>query len=135
MVHGWMIVTRSSSVSHGLGIVNQIHDDGSRAVGTGVLGKVIGTRELLATLVALKRLLLGMQGAVVALEVLLSPESAGAELADECLAGVLSQGLLATAAVRRSSSRWGTAVRGVGRSVAVLWGPALGGHAAALALL
>lgn len=77
-------------------------------MGSRVLGEVIAARKLLAALVALKRLLLGVERAVVALQVLLATESPVAELADKCLGRVLGEGLLAAAAGR------GRAVRGVG---------------------
>lgn len=133
VVHGGVVVP-GSGVSHGLGVVNQVHDDSTRAVRTGVLRQVVGAGELLATFVALKGLLLGVQRAVVALEVLLSAEATGAELADEGLARVLGQGLLAAAAVGGSSAGRGAVVRCTGRGVAVLRGAALGRGASALAL-
>jgi hypothetical protein len=67
-----------------------------------VLSQVIAARELLAALVALKGLLAGVERAVVTLKVFLAAEAAVAELADEGLGRVLSQGLLATPAVNWS---------------------------------
>lgn len=133
MVHSGVVVT-GSSVSHSLGVINQVHDDGTRAVRASVLSQVVGTRELLATFVALKGLLLGVQRAVVALEVLLSAEATGAELADERLARVLGQGLLAAAAVGGSSAGRCAIFRCAGRGVAVLGSAALGRGTSAMAL-
>lgn len=77
------------------------HDNSAGAVGALVLAEVVATAELLATVGALERLVVGVKGAVVALEVLLATEAARAESADKGLGGVLSEGLLATAAGSR----------------------------------
>ena len=90
MVHG-----------HGVRVVNQVHDDGAGAVRASVLGQVVGPRKLLAALVALEWLVLGVEGAVMALEVLLATEPPAAQLADKCLGRVLRQRLLAAAAIAR----------------------------------
>lgn len=58
-----------------VGVVDQVHDDGAGAVGAGMLGKIVGARELLATLIALKGLVLGVQRPVVTLQVLLSSKA------------------------------------------------------------
>jgi hypothetical protein len=76
-------------------------------VGAGVLSQVVTARELLATLIALERLVLSVERAVVALEVLLTTEATRAKSADEGLGRVFGQGLLATAAVDRDGSRLG----------------------------
>lgn len=133
MIHGGVVVT-GSSVSHGLRVIDQVHDNGARSVGASVLGKVVGAGELLATLVALEGLLLGVQGAVVALEVLLAAEATSAKLTDEGLTRVLSQGLLTTAAVGRSSARGGAIVGCARRGIAVLGSAGLWWCASALAL-
>jgi hypothetical protein len=82
-------------------------------VGAGVLSEVVTPRELLATLIALKRLLLSVKRAVVTLEVFLATESAVAKVAHKGLGGILSEGLLASPAVggsgKRSGSSLGTA--------------------------
>jgi hypothetical protein len=83
-----------------------------------VLGKVVRPRELLATLVAFERLVMSVERAIVALKVLLATEAARAESADEGLAGVFGQGLLATAAVGWGL-RWGRAVC-VSRSLSII---------------
>lgn len=103
------VAARHARSRDGLGVVNEIHDDGTGAVSAGVLRKVIGARELLAAVVALKRLLLGVKRAVVALEVLLAAEPAVADIADKGLGGILRQGLLApaTASGSRQWSRTG----------------------------
>jgi hypothetical protein len=100
-------------------------------VGAGVLSEVVTPRELLATLVALKRLLLSVKRAVVTLEVLLATESAVAKVAHKGLGGILSEGLLASPAVggsgKRSGSSLGTAGRvGVAGSIGSLGGGLLG---------
>jgi hypothetical protein len=74
-----------------------------------VLAEVVGAGELLATVGALERLVVGVERTVVTLEVFLTTEAARAESADEGLGGVLSQRLLATtagsvAALGRSAS-------------------------------
>ena len=87
--------------AHELGIVDQVHDKRARAVRTGMLGQVVGARELLTALVALERLIVSMQRTVVALEVLLAAETTVADVALEGLGRVFGQGLLAAAAVGR----------------------------------
>lgn len=82
-----------------LAVLEDAHDDGTAAVGAGMLSKVVGARELLATLVALEWLVLSVERAVVTLEVLLTTEPTGAECADKSLGGIFGQGLLASAAV------------------------------------
>jgi hypothetical protein len=67
-----------------------------------VLGQVVAPGELLAALGALERLVAGVERAVVALEVLLTTETAAAQGADERLGRVLDERLLATAAAGRS---------------------------------
>jgi hypothetical protein len=86
-------------------IINQVHDDGTAAVGSGVLSQVVASRELLTTLVAFKGLLLCVERAVVALEVFLAAETAVAKITDKGLGGVLSKRLLASSAVGRSRER------------------------------
>jgi len=114
-----------------LAVFEDTHDDGTAAMCSCVLGEVIRPGELLATLVALKRLVMSMERAIVALEVLLATKAAGAESADEGLAGVFSQRLLATTAVGWGL-RWSRAVC-VSRSlsvitvVAIILGCGLGG--------
>ncbi|KAI6766453.1 hypothetical protein HG531_011675 [Fusarium graminearum] len=83
-------------------IIDQVHDDGAAAVGSGMLGQVIASGELLATLVTLKRLLLCVERAVVTLEVFLAAETAVAKIADKGLGGILGKRLLASSAVGRS---------------------------------
>jgi hypothetical protein len=85
-------------------------------VGTGMLSQIIRARELLATLVALKGLVLSVKRAVVTLQVFLATEATRAQGADKGLGWILSQGLLATAAVGgRSRAR-----RCVGGRVALM---------------
>jgi len=71
--------------------IDQVHDNSTTAVGSSVLGQVVASREFLAALVALERLLLSVEGAIVTLEMLLSAEAVIAQLADERLARVLGQ--------------------------------------------
>src|SRR6266566_1759212 len=80
---------------NGVGVVDEVHDDGTRAVRAGVLRQVVRPGELLAALMALEGLLLRVEGPVVPLKMLLAPESAVAELAHEGLGRILRQGLLA----------------------------------------
>lgn len=112
-------------------IVDEVHHDGTATVGASVLSEVVAPRELLATLVALKRLLLSVKRAVVALEVLLTAEAAVAKIAHKGLGGILSEGLLTSSAVggsgKRSGSSLGTAGGvGVTGSIGSLCGGLLG---------
>jgi len=66
-------------------------------VGALVLREVVAARELLTAVGALKGLVTGVEGAVVALQVLLAAEAARAESADEGLGRILGQRLLAAA--------------------------------------
>jgi len=66
------------------------HDHGAGTVSALVLAKVVGARELLATVGALERLVVGVEGTVVTLEVFLTTETTRAESADEGLGRVLS---------------------------------------------
>ena len=83
-----------------LAVLEDAHHDGSRAVGSGMLSKVIGSRELLAALVALERFVLSVERAVMAFEVFLSSEAARAQGADEGLGRVFGERLLATTTAR-----------------------------------
>jgi hypothetical protein len=78
-------------------------NDKASAVGTSVLGEIVAAGEILATLVALKGLVLGVQGTVVTLEVLQATEATRAESADEVPGWIVDKGvgkgLFATAAV------------------------------------
>ena len=116
-------------------VVDQVHDNGARAVSASVLGKVVRARELLATLVALEGLILSVQGPVVTLEVLLSSEPSVAQLADEGLGRILSQGLLATAAVLGRHLRGAATLRSARGVSTVVGSVGLWGSAAALALV
>jgi hypothetical protein len=71
--------------------VEDTHDHGASAVGALVLGQVVAARELLAAVSALEGLVMSVERAVVALEVLLATEAARAEGADEGLGRVLSE--------------------------------------------
>jgi hypothetical protein len=73
-----------------------------------VLRKIVTAGELLAAFVTFEWLVLGMEGTVVSLEVLLASESTIAYIADEGLGRILSQGLLSASAVDRWL-RWGGA--------------------------
>jgi hypothetical protein len=79
-----------------LGIIKNTHDDGASAVGTLVLGEVIATRELLPTVSALERFLMGVERSIMALEMFLAAETTRAQVADKSLGWILGQGLLAT---------------------------------------
>lgn len=105
---------------HGVGVVDQVHDDGTSAVGARVLGEVVGARELLTALGALEGLVVRVERPVVAFEVLLAPEPAVAQLADEGLGRVVSKRLLAAAAVGGCGNGSGADVLGVGRALVVL---------------
>ena len=89
-VHGLVHVTS--------GLVKNTHDHGTGTVSALVLAEVVGAGELLAAVSALERLVVGVERAVVTLEVFLATEAAGAESADEGLGRVLSQRLLAATA-------------------------------------
>lgn len=91
----------------GVAIFQKVHDNGATAVGAGMLGEVVASRELLATLMALEGLVLGVQRPVVTLQVFLAPEAAVAKLAHKRLGRILSQGLLTTATGRRGRERGG----------------------------
>jgi len=67
------------------------HDHGASAVRTLVLAQVVGSRELLATVGALERLLVSVQRTVVTLQVFLTTEATAAERAHESLAWVIGQ--------------------------------------------
>ena len=75
---------------------------GAAAVCAHMLSEVVTAGELLAALVALEGLLLCVKRSVMPLDVLLSAESAVAEIADKCLAGVFRERLLASTPVGRS---------------------------------
>lgn len=91
--------------AHQFGVVDQVHDKRARAMGTGMLRQIVGTRKLLATLAALERLVLSVQRPVVTLEVLLAAETTVANVTLEGLGRVFGQGLLAAAAVGRHRER------------------------------
>lgn len=83
-----------------------------------MLGEVVAARELLATFVAFERLVMSMEGSIVALEVFLTAESAGAERADKSFGWVLGERLFATTAVDRLNGRGGSVrTGGCGMSV------------------
>lgn len=83
-----------------------------------MLGKVVAARELLATFVAFKRLIMSMKGSVVALEVFLSAESARAQGTDKGFGGIFREGLLATTTIDRlDGCRRGVSAGGRGVSV------------------
>lgn len=67
------------------------HDHGAGTVSTLVLAEIVRTRELLATVGALERLVVSVERAVVPLEVLLTTEATAAESADEGLGRVVSE--------------------------------------------
>jgi hypothetical protein len=92
---------------------HDLHGDRASAVSALVLREVVTPRELLTAISALKGLVVSVERAVVALEVLLAAEAARAEGADEGLGRVLSQRLLATAAAGRCN-RGGAVVVGAG---------------------
>lgn len=92
-IHCRVVVTRH------VVLVNQVHDDSAGAVRALVLSKIVRAGKLLAALVALKRLVLSVEGSPVALEVFLTAEAAVALVADKGLGGVLGQGLLASTTV------------------------------------
>ena len=94
-----------------LGAVEDTHDHGTSAVSALVLGQVVTARELLTTVGALEGLVVGVERAVVALEVFLATEAARAESADEGLGGILGQGLLAAATAGGCDGRGGRLVR------------------------
>lgn len=91
----------------GIACIENSHDNGATTVGASVLSEVVTAGELLATLVALKWLVLGVERAVVTLKVFLTTKATRAQSADEGLRGVLSQRLLAAPAVDRDGSRLG----------------------------
>lgn len=74
-------------------------------MGSRVLGKIVAARELLATLVALKWLVVSVERAIVTLEVFLTTEATRAKGADEGFRRIFGQGLLSTTAID-----WGACV-------------------------
>lgn len=103
--------------AHQLGIVDQIHNKRARPVRAGMLGQVVGARELLAALGALERLVLGVERPVVTLKVLLAAEATVANVALEGLGRVFGQGLLAAAAVGRHGERRRSLLTGLNRGL------------------
>ena len=67
------------------------HHHRARTMRTLMLAQVVGPRELLATVGALKRLVVRVERPVVALEMLLSAETAAAKSANECLGWIIRQ--------------------------------------------
>ena len=93
-----------------LAILEHTHHNGSRAMSAGMLSKVVGSRELLAALIAFEGLVVSVERAVMTLEMFLSSETTRAECADECLGGILCQRLLATATAAGWLARLGGSV-------------------------
>ncbi|KAK5624450.1 hypothetical protein RRF57_000166 [Xylaria bambusicola] len=56
--------------------IDEVHDDGPTSMSACMLSEVVAARKFLATLVALKRLVLGVKGAIMTLEMFLAAESA-----------------------------------------------------------
>lgn len=91
------------------GVGKDAHNHCAGTVGALVLAEVVRARELLAAVGALKGLVVGVERAVVTLQVFLTTEATRAESADEGLGRVVSQRLLAATAggvavLRRSAS-------------------------------
>jgi hypothetical protein len=82
-----------------LAVLQDSHDNSTASVSASVLREIVTSGELLAALVTFKGLVLSMERPVVSLEVLLASESTVADVADEGLGRILSQGLLSAAAV------------------------------------
>lgn len=85
MVMLFPYVSHHGSIVVVLALFKEVHDDGAAAVGAGVLRQVVAARELLAAVGALEWLVMSVEGAVVALEMLLAAEAAVAQLADKGL--------------------------------------------------
>ena len=66
-----------------LAVFQDAHDDGPTAMSASVLCQIITARELLATLIALKWLILGVERAVVTLEMFLTTEATRAKLTNK----------------------------------------------------
>ncbi len=81
----WRVIVTIGHVWRNLTILQDAHDDSTAAMCSGVLCEVVAARELLAAFIALEWLVLSVEGAVVALEVLLAAEAARAELTDKGL--------------------------------------------------
>lgn len=81
------------------------HHHGPSTMGSGMLSEIVTARELLATFLALERLVLSVERAVVTLEVFLTTEATRAKGADKRLGGVVRQRLLATPAGSRKRGR------------------------------
>jgi hypothetical protein len=92
-------------------VFQNAHDDSAASMSASVLRKIVTTGELLAALVTFEWLVLGMEGTVVSLEVLLASESTIADIADEGLGRILSQGLLSASAVDKWLRWGGTCIR------------------------
>jgi hypothetical protein len=56
-------------------VLQNFHDNSAAAMRAGMLGKVVTAGEFLATLVALERLVVGVERAIVTLEMFLSAEA------------------------------------------------------------
>jgi len=80
---------------------HDLEADSASAVGALVLRQVVAPGELLTAVGALKGLVVSVERAVVALEVLLTAEAARAQSADEGLGRVVGERLLATATAGR----------------------------------
>jgi len=121
----WLVHVRLSRLSE------DAHNHGAGTVSALVLAEVVGARELLATVGALERLVVGVERAVVTLEVFLTTEATRAESADEGLGRVLSQRLLAATAGgvatlgRSASGRLGS-LRALGLDLRDLYSGVLG---------
>lgn len=66
-------------------VIQDTHDDGTSAVSTLVLGKVVATRKFLTAVGALEWLVVGVKRSIVALEMFLTAEATGAQGADKGL--------------------------------------------------
>lgn len=115
--HGMMChVALVHSSSHGgITILEDTKRDSPSAVCASVLGEVVGPGELLTTILALEWLFLRVEGAVVALQMLLTTEAAVAQLTYKSLGWVFGQRLLSATTVsggRSAHSVPGISTRG-----------------------
>ena len=96
----WMLHVRVSWLS------KHTHDHRAGTMSALMLAQVVRSREFLATVGALERLLVSVERPVVTLEMFLASEAAAAERADESLGWIIRQRLLTATARDVGGCRW-----------------------------
>ena len=87
-----------------LAVLEDTHHNGTATMSARVLCEVVTAGKFLAALVAFEWLVVGMEGAIVTLEVFLATEATRAKSAYEGLGWVFGERLLAASAVDRGRS-------------------------------